>query len=719
MSVSRRNITFSFFCLLVGLALFPAQGFGQAKKRVLVLHSYHKGLAWTDSEDAGIASVLRGNALDVEIYTEYMDAKRIHDTANDRLLTAYYKERYAGLAFDTIITTDDDAFQFMLKHHDVLFPGTPVVFCGVNFFDPAMIAARESLYTGVVEAYDVRNTLRTALKLHPDTYRIVVINDRSATGLANKKILNEVMPEFEKKVSVVYLEDLDMDDLLAKVRTLAPGDIILLMTFNKDKSGKFFVYDDAISLVAAQAKVPLFGVWDFYLGKGLVGGMLTSGYDQGRVAAEMALRVLGGERAGDIPVVRESTNRYMFDYEQLRRFDIPLDALPEGSTVINRPTSFYEEHKGKVWGTAAVISLLLAMLGVLLVNIERRKRTEASLRESETRFEKIFRHSPDWIAILRLADGKYLDVNDAFEKITGFARAEVMGKTSLDIGIYANPEERYEISESFLREGKAQNQELNYRLKTGEVITVERSGELVEIGGEKCIVSIVRDVTDKKQAEQALLDSERNKKLRTEAEIKMLQAQINPHFLFNAITSILHYIRTDPEVASTLLVKLGDFFRKNIKPGGKAVPLAKELEHCEDYVAIERARFEERLVVRYDVDPAVLECQVPPMILQPLVENALNHGILPKEEGGEVVIGAHTENGSVRIFVKDDGVGMESGKQASLFQDVPETGGMQGARMALRNVNDRLTGIYGAGHGLAIESVPGQGTTVSFSIPRL
>lgn len=719
MTIMRQNITRFFLVLIICLCL-PTQGFSQAKKRVLVLHSYNKGLAWTDSEDAGIISVLKGQAPDVEVYTEYMDAKRMNDPAGDRQLAAFYRERYAGLAFDAIITSDDDAFQFMLDHHDVLFSRTPVVFCGVNFFAPAMIAGRESLYTGVVEAYDVRDTLRTALKIQPDTSRIVVINDRSVTGLANKKILSEVMPEFEQKVDVAYLEDLDMDDLLARVRALAQGDIILLMTFNKDKSGKFFVYDDTISLVASQAKVPIYGVWDFYLGKGLVGGMLTSGFDQGRVAAQMALRVLAGTSPGDIPVVKESTNRYMFDYDQLRRFDISLDALPSGSTVINRPTSFYEENKGKVWGTAAVISLLLGMLGVLLANIQRRKRTEASLRESEVRFEKIFRHSPDWIAILRLSDGAYLDVNDAFEKITGFRREEVIGKTSLDIGIYANPEERYELSESFLREGKAQNQELDYRLKSGEVITVERSGELVEIGGEACIVSIVRDITGKKQAEQALLDSERHKKLRTEAEIKMLQAQINPHFLFNAITSILHYIRTDPEVASNLLVKLGDFFRKNIKPGGEAVPLAKELEHCEDYVSIEHARFEERLRVRYDIDPAALECLVPPLILQPLVENALNHGILPKEAGGEIVIGAHVESGSVRIYVKDDGVGMDAGRQAALLDDqLDEDGlhGLKGARMALRNVNARLAAIHGQGHGLTIESAPGRGATVSFTIP--
>lgn len=713
-------MTVRFPILIALLALAIAQSAwagGQEKKRVLVLHSYHKGLAWTDSTDEGISSVLRG-VPNLEVFTEYMDTKRVHEPQADERFAAHLKDRYARFSFDAVLASDDDAFQFLLARRKSLFPDTPVVFCGVNFFDESMLARDRDHFTGVVEGYDVRGTLRAALSLHPGAYRVVVINDRSSTGLANRKILSEVMPELEKKVGVTYLEDLTMEELLAKVRTLSQGDIILLMTFNRDRAGKTFDYDESIALISSQSKVPIYGVWDFYLGKGIVGGLLVSGFDQGRVAAEMVLRVLGGEKAGDIPVVKESPNRYMFDHQQLKRFGVWPGGLPEGTIFINRPASFYEEHQGKVLAVGGAFLVLLGMVVALWVNIQGRKKTEVSLRESEEKFERIFRHSPDWIAILRLKDGVYVDVNDAFEKITGFTRAEVIGRTSMDIGIYANPRERYELDEEFLRQGKMLNQELQYRMKSGDVITVERSGELVEIGGEKCIVSIVRDITGKKQAEMALLESERQKKLRTEAEIKMLQAQINPHFLFNAITSIMHYIRTDPDTASELLVKLGDFFRKNIKPGGASVPLSKELEHCEDYLSIERARFEERLKVTYDISPEALDCLVPPLILQPLVENALRHGIMPKEEGGEIVIGAYPEDGVVRISVRDDGVGMDKAHAASLLSETPGAVPPQGEGLALRNVNARLVAIHGAQHGLRIESAPGGGATVSFTIPR-
>ncbi len=718
---NRRNAVICLISLCLSLfiilAAFASPSHAEDKKRVFVLHSYHKGLAWTDSEDTSIQSVLRKQE-NIEVYTEYMDTKRVADARHYALLTELFRKKYGHMKFDVIILSDEDAYDFVLKHHDSLFPKVPVVFCGVNFFDASMIESRRDYYTGVVEAYDVRNTIRTALRLHPDTYRIVVINDRSATGLANKKILNEVMPEFEKRLKVIYLEDLDMNDLLKQVKNLTHGDLILLMTFNRDHSGRIFVYDDSISLVAKEASVPMYGVWDFYLGKGIVGGMLTSGVDQGRVAAEMAVRIMAGEKVRDIPVVTQSPNRYMFDFEQLRRFAVSSGNLPENSIIINRPVSFYEEHKLIAWTAATIIAVLSGLLVALLINIGQRKKTELYLRSSEEKFEKIFRFSPDWIAIVRLADGRYMDVNDAFTTITGYSREEVIGKTPVEIGIYENPEERYELNETFLREGRTKNEELNYRMKSGELRIVQRSGELIVINGEKCVVSIVRDMTGKKMAEQAMQESERIRKLLNETQIKMLQAQIKPHFLFNAITAIINYTRTNPKTAAELLVNLAEIFRKSINTGTENVTLTVELEHCENYIGIEKARFEDRIDVKYDIDPTVLDCRVPPLILQPLVENALKHGILPREKGGQIIINAYKEDGNLRISVRDNGVGIDQDRLSTLFSDnVLGTGFIKGSGVALKNVNARLVGIYGPESALVVESLLNQGTTVSFHIP--
>ncbi len=211
---------------------------------------------------------------------------------------------------------------------------------------------------------------------------------------------------------------------------------------------------------------------------------------------------------------------------------------------------------------------------------------------------------------------------------------------------------------------------------------------------------------------------EEQKKLVKEAEIKALQAQINPHFLFNAINTIISYIRTDPENASALLVKLADFFRTNISPGVESVTLTTELEHCRAYIAIESARFEERITATFAIDEDTLDCLLPPLILQPLVENALKHGILPLEGGGRVTISARHDQGLVRIEVRDSGIGMAPAMLTSLMQDMPKVSAKDGAGIALKNVNARLTALYGTAHALQIKSSPGQGTTVAFTVPH-
>ncbi len=222
------------------------------------------------------------------------------------------------------------------------------------------------------------------------------------------------------------------------------------------------------------------------------------------------------------------------------------------------------------------------------------------------------------------------------------------------------------------------------------------------------------------QLEISELDEQR--KLVREAEIKALQSQINPHFLFNAINTIISYVRTSPSTASELLVTLADFFRKNINPGKSKVSLATELEHCEAYITLERARFEERLKVTYTIDEETLNCSLPPLILQPLVENALRHGILAREEGGEVAIAACRDGQQVIITVHDDGVGIPSEQLERLLDtdntDLLESGEAdQTGGIGLKNVNARLIALYGQEHGLKIWSRPGEGTRITMTIP--
>lgn len=212
-----------------------------------------------------------------------------------------------------------------------------------------------------------------------------------------------------------------------------------------------------------------------------------------------------------------------------------------------------------------------------------------------------------------------------------------------------------------------------------------------------------------------LAEVERQKRLRAKAEIMALQAQMHPHFLFNALNTIVSFCRTDPETARNLIISLGDFLRRNLKPGREVVSLATELEHVRAYLAIEVARYGDRLRVLYEVEEAAMDCSLPALILQPLVENAVKHGLLPREEGGNIWIRASRRDGIVDIAVRDDGVGIDPATAATLLFE--GNGSSQGIGLALKNVDGRLRSVYGAESALRIESAPGHGTTMAMRIP--
>ncbi|MBZ4646391.1 MAG: two-component system, LytTR family, sensor histidine kinase LytS [Petroclostridium sp.] len=212
------------------------------------------------------------------------------------------------------------------------------------------------------------------------------------------------------------------------------------------------------------------------------------------------------------------------------------------------------------------------------------------------------------------------------------------------------------------------------------------------------------------QMELSIIDEQA--RLLEKAELKALQAQINPHFLFNAINTIVSFCRTKPDEARSLLIHLGDFFRKNLNTIKDFVSLNDEIEHIKSYVAIEKARFGDKLKVEYDIGN--IKCKIPPLTLQPLVENAIKHGLLGKAGGGIVKVSAFYHKDEIRILVEDNGIGIEEGKCKNLLKPEESNKGI-----ALLNINSRLKNAFGNAYGLEIKSKPGYGTTVCVRVPAV
>ena len=372
-----------FLLLLLSLSLQFSpiaidQCYGASQANILILNSYHKGLTWTDNVTTAVESKLDGQ----NIYVEYMDAKRHSDQEYLNLLRSLYKKKYRDLRLDVLISSDDHALSFLLANRDYLFPGVPIVFCGVNDYTPEVLLGQKNI-TGVVESFDIKATIEMALHLHPQTRKVVIINDTTLTGKANERVIERLLPSFRDRVSFDFFEDISMTDLRQRLQQLSPDSVILLMSFTRDSAGQTFDYDNSIKLITEKATVPIYGIWDFYLEKGIIGGKLTNGTAQGEMAANIAIKIIDGGSADDFPVVTKSPNLWMFDYNQLVRFNIPQSKLPENSVIINQPKSVYTEHKLVIWSALAVMIGLSTLSIFLLISIAKRKIIETQLKASQ------------------------------------------------------------------------------------------------------------------------------------------------------------------------------------------------------------------------------------------------------------------------------------------------------------------------------------------------
>jgi two-component system LytT family sensor kinase len=198
-------------------------------------------------------------------------------------------------------------------------------------------------------------------------------------------------------------------------------------------------------------------------------------------------------------------------------------------------------------------------------------------------------------------------------------------------------------------------------------------------------------------------------KLLLAAKIEALKSQINPHFLFNTLTSISSLIRSQPDTARTLIIKLSALLRRLLRSHQHIVTLREELESVDEYLDIEAVRFGPKLRVKKDISPDTMGVIVPSMILQPLVENSIKHGLSRKVGAGAITIRSRLDGGRAIIEVEDDGMGF-------LLERLDEP---MSSGIGLANVRERLAVVYGTAYQLTLTSEPGRGTSARIEVPQL
>jgi two-component system LytT family sensor kinase len=256
-------------------------------------------------------------------------------------------------------------------------------------------------------------------------------------------------------------------------------------------------------------------------------------------------------------------------------------------------------------------------------------------------------------------------------------------------------------------------------LQGGVVVPLRVDGQVVGALGTVATVTssalarLATEVARFVSTQLELAELERERSRADQAELRFLRAQIAPHFVYNALTAIESFIRTDPERARELLVGFADFTRYSFRSHGQFVTMAEELRLVDTYLDLERARFGDRLTVTMRVAPEALSVMLPSLVIQPLVENAVRHGLEPNERPGTLSIAITDAGGEARVRIEDDGVGADPVRLLRVLSGTDPSDAV-----GLHNVDERLRSVFGEDYGLRIRTAIGAGTTVTMRIPK-
>lgn len=321
---------------------------------------------------------------DVEFCAESLNLSQFKDPGYDGLLRHYFSQKYAHKTPDLIVAVMQPSLEFLLHDDGALFPGVPIVFCGLD----SSYLERHPLppnITGVAVKRAYAPTVDIALQLQPNTRHLFVVGgtaefDRLIQAIARRDLL-----PYERRLQITYLTELPMPELLAATAKLPEKSAILYLTLFRDGARRAFVPHEALARITAVASAPTYVAVDQYLDRGVVGGHVYSLSTHGRQAAEIGVRILRGESTPPVAVSGEAAYANIFDWRQLQRWHLDEARLPSGSEVRHRTISAWNAYRNYIVAVATLAALQSALIVGLLVSRAQRRRSDAAARQAEVR----------------------------------------------------------------------------------------------------------------------------------------------------------------------------------------------------------------------------------------------------------------------------------------------------------------------------------------------
>lgn len=383
-----RKYSFIVYVLLISICFLPIGvlcSYGMETlekdytetKNVLILNSYDEGYNWTSDQSNGIYDSLMADFDDIRISVEHMDWKYHPGEETLKRLYDLYKHKYSNTRLDLIFTTDNAALEFALKYREEFLSNAPIVFSGITIGAGDVILKGKNNVVGVFEVYDTMGTMEAASRINPDIENVYLISDNTESGKDLARVTME--SGIRDKYNLYMLNDLTLEQIIEKVSKLSNDSILIFGAYTIDSKGLTLSAQKFAEIISEASAVPIYDTWDIRIGSGVLGGKILRGKTMGRSAAGLGTRILNGEPVDKISNIDKNVVEYVFDYNQLKRFNIPLRVLPEGSIVINKPFSFFETYKNLVIGAVFTFVIMCIYIMVLINNIRKRKLAEKEL----------------------------------------------------------------------------------------------------------------------------------------------------------------------------------------------------------------------------------------------------------------------------------------------------------------------------------------------------
>ncbi|NHN27811.1 HAMP domain-containing histidine kinase [Flavobacterium jejuense] len=378
---------FLFSCFSINAQIFK-------DKKVLLLNSYHPQYAWTDNFTNAVSDELNKFLEEEGLYIEYLDGRHMIDNQlYFESLVTFYKQKYANIKFDLIISSDDYALEFLMSQKNVIFQNSPVVFGGIN--DLAKLDQLDNeQFTGIFEGLPVLENLDLIAQTYPKATTIYILSDQTTQGKEMSLQAKKQIKEWSnKEIKISIKDNFSYDELLDESESIEPNSAYFLLAIHQDKNGKYFSYHKDLPNWSKKSKIPIYGMWGTLLiGYGATGGYINDPYTHGIEVSKIALEVLRGKRINTITPKLQTEYLPRFDFNQLEKYNINKKDLPKESILYFKPKSFYSKHKEVINTALFLITSLILLIIFLIFIIRKQKKYNLLLNSLSKELQRINEH---------------------------------------------------------------------------------------------------------------------------------------------------------------------------------------------------------------------------------------------------------------------------------------------------------------------------------------